>query len=214
VDVASVPLIRTDGVRRSGPAWVLTGWAGRLLTALALVVLAPLLAVLVVAIRRESPGPAVFRQTRVGRHGHPFTILKLRTMVSEPSADTELVNECDGVLFKMRADPRVTRLGCRLRKYSLDELPQLVNVVRGQMRLVGPRPALPEEVAAYTEDERRRLVTPPGITGLWQVSGRSDLSWEETVRLDLLYVDNWSPAQDLLIIFRTFRAVLGHRGAY
>jgi lipopolysaccharide/colanic/teichoic acid biosynthesis glycosyltransferase len=114
----------------------------------------------------------------------------------------------------MRVDPRITPLGRWLRRYSLDELPQLANVVLGQMRLVGPRPALPEEVAEYADDDRRRLAVPPGITGLWQVSGRSDLSWEESVRLDLHYVDNWSPWLDLVILCRTVRAVLAHRGAY
>ncbi len=114
----------------------------------------------------------------------------------------------------MRSDPRVTRVGRILRKYSLDELPQLVNVVRGDMSLVGPRPALPSEVRQYEPDTRRRLAVKPGITGLWQVSGRSDLSWEEAVRLDLRYVDNWSLGQDLLIVCRTLHAVLSHRGAY
>jgi exopolysaccharide biosynthesis polyprenyl glycosylphosphotransferase len=214
VDVAGVPLVRADTGRRSGVLWVLGDWCGRFLAALALLFLAPLLLAIVVAIRRDSPGPAIFRQTRVGQDGRLFTIYKLRTMVDESRLEAALVNDCDGVLFKMRSDPRITPLGRWLRKFSLDELPQLVNVARGQMRLVGPRPALPEEVAEYSEDERRRLAMPPGITGLWQISGRSDLTWEESVRLDLHYVDNWSAATDLLIICQTFRAVLGHRGAY
>jgi lipopolysaccharide/colanic/teichoic acid biosynthesis glycosyltransferase len=123
-------------------------------------------------------------------------------------------NEIDGVLFKMRADPRVTRVGELLRRYSLDELPQLWNVVRGQMSLVGPRPPLPAEVARYTADVHRRMAVKPGVTGLWQVSGRSDLSWDESVRLDLFYVDNWSLALDLSIVLRTAAAVVGHTGAY
>jgi lipopolysaccharide/colanic/teichoic acid biosynthesis glycosyltransferase len=123
-------------------------------------------------------------------------------------------NETGGVLFKLRQDPRVTELGHFLRRYSLDEMPQLWNVVRGDMALVGPRPALPSEVAEYDVDPRRRLVVKPGLTGLWQVSGRSDLSWEDTVRLDTRYVDNWSPGLDLAIVLRTLRAVLDHRGAY
>ena len=123
-------------------------------------------------------------------------------------------NDCDGVLFKMRADPRVTRVGRLLRRYSLDELPQLINVLRGEMSLVGPRPALPVEVARYSVDPQRRLAVKPGLTGLWQVSGRSDLTWEESVRLDLHYVDNWSWGLDLAILARTARAVVGHRGAY
>ena len=120
----------------------------------------------------------------------------------------------DGVLFKIRQDPRITRLGAMLRKYSLDELPQLINVVRGEMSLIGPRPALPSEVRDYSTDLRRRLVVKPGLTGLWQVSGRSDLTWEETVRLDLQYVDNWSWTLDLKIAVKTFRAVVLHQGAY
>lgn len=182
---------------------------------LALVVLAPLLLILVVWIRLDSPGPALFRQTRVGRDGRPFTMLKLRTMhVGAESVRATLANEADAVLFKVRRDPRVTRAGRVLRRYSLDELPQLVNVLRGEMALVGPRPALPAEVASYEEDPRRRLVVRPGLTGLWQVSGRSDLSWGESVRLDLDYVDNWSLLRDLAIVGRTVRAVLSHRGAY
>jgi lipopolysaccharide/colanic/teichoic acid biosynthesis glycosyltransferase len=159
----------------------------------------------------------IFRQDRVGRDGRHFTMLKFRTM--HVDADETLqqlagLNESDGVLFKVRLDPRITRLGRILRRYSLDELPQLVNVMRGHMSLVGPRPALPSEVVRYDEDPRRRLAVKPGLTGLWQVSGRSDLSWSDTVRLDLLYVDNWSFSLDLVILCRTVKAVLGHRGAY
>jgi exopolysaccharide biosynthesis polyprenyl glycosylphosphotransferase len=214
VDVSGVPLVRIHSGPRSGLVWLLVEWWGRGLAALALALLSPILLALTLAIRWESSGPAVFRQTRIGRDGRPFTIFKLRTMMSEAIPETTLVSDGDGVLFKMRKDPRITPLGRWLRKYSLDELPQLLNVVLGQMRLVGPRPALPEEVAEYSEDERRRLAMPPGITGLWQVSGRSDLTWEEAVRLDLHYVDNWSPGLDLLILCRTVRAVVGHRGAY
>ncbi len=214
VDVGGQPLVRVHAASRSGAAWLLVEWVGRCLAALALLMLLPVLVVLAVAIRRGSPGPAVYRQSRVGQDGRLFTVFKLRTMTSEPMDDVPLENDFDGVLFKMRRDPRVTPLGAWLRKFSVDELPQLANVVLGQMRLVGPRPALPEEVAEYPDDVHRRLAVKPGITGLWQVSGRSDLSWEETVRLDLHYVDNWSPWLDLLIIARTFSAVLGHRGAY
>lgn len=189
----------------------------RTAAALALLVVLPLLAVLVVMIRCESSGPALFRQVRVGRDGRVFTMYKLRTMTL--SAEAELLglrerNEAGGVLFKIRRDPRVTRLGIVLRRYSLDELPQLINVVRGQMALVGPRPALVGEVAEYDEVTARRLLVKPGLTGLWQVSGRSDLTWPEAVRLDLMYVDNWSLALDLRITLRTFRAVVGHQGAY
>jgi lipopolysaccharide/colanic/teichoic acid biosynthesis glycosyltransferase len=193
---------------------LLVDWTGRAVAGAALVLVSPLLLLLAIAIRRESPGPAVYRQVRVGQDGRLFTMFKLRTMTTGGLGQTPLENDCDGPLFKMRHDPRITRLGGWLRRYSLDELPQLVNVVRGEMRLVGPRPALPEEVAEYTDLARRRLAVRPGVTGLWQVSGRSDLTWEETVRLDLHYVDNWSPWLDLRIVSRTVVAVLGHRGAY
>ena len=201
--------------RKGGPhgaakiAWERVAAAG------ALVFLAPLLLGLAAMIKLDSPGPALFRQTRIGRDGRPFTMLKLRTMRTDAEAvRAELDNEVDQVLFKVRQDPRITRIGRVLRRYSLDELPQLVNVVRGDMSLVGPRPALPDEVAAYDHDPRRRLAVRPGLTGLWQVSGRSDLSWRESVRLDLDYVDNWSLPRDLSIVGRTLQAVLGHRGAY
>ncbi|MCD4536324.1 exopolysaccharide biosynthesis polyprenyl glycosylphosphotransferase [Nocardioides sp. cx-169] len=213
-DVDGLPLVRVHGVERAGGRAVLLDVTGRCVAAVALLVLLPLLAVLCLAIRRESPGPAIFRQQRVGRDGRTFTIYKLRTMGLTPPSPDELTNDADGVLFKMRGDPRVTTRGRWLRRYSLDELPQLLNVLLGHMRLVGPRPALPDEVAVYTDDMRRRLAVRPGITGLWQVSGRSDLTWEETVRLDLHYVDNWSPSLDLRILCRTVKAVLGHRGAY
>lgn len=189
----------------------------RVVAALALVLLAPLFLVLSLAIRHESTGPAIFRQVRVGRDGQRFTMLKFRTMAGdaeEQGRNLLALNDADGPLFKLRTDPRVTPLGRVLRTYSLDELPQLWNVVRGQMSLVGPRPGLPAEVSKYDADTMRRLAVKPGITGLWQVSGRSDLTWSEAVRLDLRYVDNWSITQDLLIIFRTFRAVVNHRGAY
>jgi exopolysaccharide biosynthesis polyprenyl glycosylphosphotransferase len=214
--------VRLLGVRPaplSGPARALKGLTDRTVAAALLVLLAPLLGVLALMVRHDSPGPALFRQTRVGRDGRHFNVFKLRTMCQDADrivtglADA---NEADraGVLFKVKQDPRITRLGATLRKYSLDELPQLINVVRGEMSLVGPRPALPTEVAAYHRDLRRRLVVKPGITGLWQVSGRSDLSWEDTVRLDLKYVDNWSWSLDLAIAARTVKAVLGHHGAY
>lgn len=200
-----------------GPRRLLKDVVERALALAAFVMALPLLAVLCLAIRLETPGPALFRQERIGRNGVPFTMLKLRSM----GVDAEVVrqglvaaNEKDGVLFKIADDPRITRLGAKLRRYSLDELPQLWNVVRGDMSLVGPRPALPSEVAQYDIDPKRRLVVKPGVTGLWQVSGRSDLTWAESVRLDLKYVDNWSLGLDARILVRTVRAVLGHRGAY
>ncbi len=182
-----------------------------------LALLLPLLLAVGIIVRLETPGPALYRQQRVGKDGRLFTMYKVRSM--SDSAEVERVdlmgcNEGDGVLFKIKRDPRVTPLGRWLRRWSIDEVPQLWNVVRGDMSLVGPRPALPEEVARYDADPRRRLVVKPGLTGLWQVSGRSDLTWAETVRLDVRYVDNWSLALDVAILARTVRAVLGHRGAY
>ncbi|WP_460713866.1 exopolysaccharide biosynthesis polyprenyl glycosylphosphotransferase [Nocardioides dilutus] len=203
----------------SGPARLVKDAVDRGAAVLLLLLLSPLLAALLLVIRLDSPGTPLFRQTRVGRDGRPFTMLKLRTMhvsAEERRDDLAGVNECDpdGLLFKIRRDPRITSVGAVLRRYSLDELPQLLNVARGDMSLVGPRPALPAEAHAYSQDLRQRLDVKPGITGLWQVSGRSDLSWEETVRLDLAYVDNWSWTLDVSIIARTLGAVLSHRGAY
>jgi len=189
----------------------------RLLAALAVLVLGPMLLVLAVLIRRDSPGPALFRQERVGRDGTRFRVLKFRTMhvgAESMLAGLRAQDEGNGILFKMRDDPRVTRVGRVLRRYSLDELPQLFNVLAGQMSLVGPRPPLAIEVEQYESDAYRRLVVKPGLTGLWQISGRSDLSWEETVRLDLRYVENWSLTSDLLILVRTISAVARSAGAY
>lgn len=191
--------------------------AERAAAALGLLLLSPVLLAVAALVHVDSPGPVLFRQQRVGRHGQLFTMHKFRTMscLAEEERDSLAEhNDFDGVLFKIRSDPRVTRVGRLLRRYSLDELPQLWNVLVGHMALVGPRPALPEEVARYDPDPRHRLLVKPGLTGLWQVSGRSDLDWEQTVRLDLRYVDNWSLRLDAAIVCRTVRAVLGHRGAY
>ncbi|HYO39141.1 MAG TPA: sugar transferase [Nocardioidaceae bacterium] len=193
------------------------GLLDRLVAALALLFLSPLLVALVVAVRVDSKGSGMFVQARVGKDGRVFPMFKLRTMYADAEAMKQALledNECDGVLFKIRRDPRVTRVGYWLRRSSLDELPQLWNVVRGEMSLVGPRPALPSEVTAYDSDARRRLAVKPGITGLWQVSGRSDLSWDESLRLDLHYVDNWRLVDDLSIAVRTVGAVVEARGAY
>ncbi|WP_307853985.1 sugar transferase [Nocardioides palaemonis] len=181
---------------------------------LVLLVVWPVLLGLMVWIRRTDGGPALFRQTRVGREGREFTCLKLRSMAVDAEARLADLEARDHVLFKSTEDPRITRPGRFIRRFSLDELPQLVNVLRGDMSLVGPRPPLPSEVEQYEDDMLRRLNVLPGMTGLWQVSGRSDLSWEDTVRLDLYYVDNWSMVQDLLILARTVTAVLASRGAY
>ncbi|MGW1711695.1 exopolysaccharide biosynthesis polyprenyl glycosylphosphotransferase [Streptomyces sp. NPDC002156] len=182
-----------------------------------LLLLSPLLLVLALAVRLGSPGPVVYRQTRVGWNMRQFAMWKFRTMVvgaDRLKSGLEAENENDGHMFKMRRDPRVTPVGRILRRYSLDELPQLFNILFGHMSLVGPRPPLPEEVVKYNGIEMRRLSVKPGLTGLWQVSGRSDLSWRETVALDLRYVDNWSLTGDMNVMARTVRAVLDGQGAY
>ncbi|GAB2947036.1 sugar transferase [Nonomuraea fastidiosa] len=213
--VAGMPLLHVEHPELAGARQLVKNVFDRVVAAALLVLLAPFMAGLAVAVRATSPGPALFRQTRVGRDGRLFTILKFRTMRrgSEQQKVT-LVSDRDGVLFKIRNDPRVTPLGAFMRRHSLDELPQLINVVLGHMSLVGPRPPLPEEVARYGDDVRRRLLVRPGLTGLWQVSGRSDLSWEESVRLDLRYVENWSLTLDLQILWKTWSAVARGQGAY
>jgi len=196
---------------------VIKGGVDRAVAGLALVLLAPFLTGLALAVKLSSPGPVLYRQERVGLNGKSFTMLKFRSMVVDADRRLEDLrgdNISDGLLFKMRADPRVTRVGRLLRRLSLDELPQLFNVVRGTMSLVGPRPPLPGEVARYDTSVSRRLLVKPGLTGLWQISGRSDLSWEESVRLDLRYVENWSLAMDALILWKTGRAVFSSTGAY
>ncbi|WP_332328121.1 sugar transferase [Streptomyces sp. WMMC940] len=181
-----------------------------------LLLLAPLLLAAAVAVKADSPGPVLFRQKRTGRHGREFEVLKLRTMhvgAERMRAGLDARNESDGHLFKIREDPRVTTTGRWLRRWSLDELPQLVNVLMGQMSLVGPRP-LPVRDSAFTEEARRRLLVRPGLTGLWQIGGRSDLGWEEALRLDLEYVRAWSIRMDLKILVRTLPAVARGDGAY
>ena len=182
-----------------------------------LVLMSPLFLAASLAIRFQDGGPLLFRQTRVGLRGQEFTCLKFRSMVVDAEERLRALHLLTGHqagLFKLKEDPRITKSGRWLRRYSIDELPQLINVFRGDMSLVGPRPPLPDEVADYGDDTVRRLHVRPGLTGLWQVSGRSDLSWEDAVRLDLYYVDNWSMMQDLSILMRTFGAVFGSRGAY
>ncbi len=189
----------------------------RVLGTLLLMLAAPVLGLLSLLVRLDSSGKAFFKQVRVGQDGSLFTMYKMRTMhvdAEQRLADLTSQDEGNGVLFKIRNDPRITRIGRLLRKTSLDELPQLINVVRGEMSLVGPRPALPQEVEKYDDVERRRLAVRPGMTGLWQVSGRSNLSWEESVELDLRYADNWRLVDDLGIGFRTVDAVVRSRGAY
>ncbi|MFA1541177.1 sugar transferase [Actinomadura monticuli] len=215
--VSGLPLLHVEHPELDGGRKIFKGLFDRTAALGGLVLLSPLLLIVALLIKMTSAGPVMFRQTRVGRGGREFTVLKFRTMVQDAEArKVELMaaNENDGVLFKIREDPRITRVGRWLRRYSLDELPQLFNVARGEMSLVGPRPPLPEEVAQYGGDVYRRLVVKPGLTGLWQVSGRSDLSWEESVRLDLRYVDNWTLAMDLQIMWKTWSAVFRGSGAY
>ncbi len=214
---AGLTLLHIAPPLRHGPQMLLKSVLDRIGAALGLLVLAPVLLLIGAAVRLGSEGPALHRQVRQGRHNRPFTLWKFRTMVVDAERHKHRLlgaNEHDGPMFKMRRDPRVTRVGRLLRRTSLDELPQLVNVLRGDMSLVGPRPPLPDEVSRYDERELRRLAVRPGLTGLWQVSGRSDLSWQETVSLDLWYVDNWSVATDLGLMARTLRAVADGRGAY
>ena len=214
---AGLTLLHVDHPQLSGPRQVLKDLIDRCVAAVALLLLSPLMLVVAVSIRLSDRGPALFRQTRVGKDGATFSMYKFRTMVVDAEqrlAGLRESNEFDGVLFKMRRDPRITRIGARLRKWSLDELPQLFNVLLGDMSLVGPRPPLPDEAARYADHVRRRLVVKPGVTGLWQVSGRSDLSWDESVRLDLRYVENWSLALDLQILWKTIAVTLRGSGAY
>lgn len=215
--VAGLPLIHVEAPEFRGARKLVKGFVDRAAAALALALLLPLMLVIALAVKLDSPGPVLFRQIRVGQGGKEFGVFKFRTMVVNADAllaELASRNETDGLMFKMRHDPRVTRIGRVLRKWSLDELPQLVNVLMGQMSLVGPRPPLPSEVARYDGDVARRLLVKPGMTGLWQVSGRSDLSWEDGIRLDLYYVENWSLAADLTILWKTFGAVVRSRGAY
>jgi exopolysaccharide biosynthesis polyprenyl glycosylphosphotransferase len=187
------------------------------IAALGLLLTAPIIAMAALAIRREDGGSVFFRQQRVGVDGRPFTIVKLRSMREDADAALQRLaplNEADGPLFKLRADPRVTSVGRFLRRYSIDELPQLWNVLRGEMSIVGPRPPLPRETERYEDRARRRLLVKPGLTGPWQVSGRSDLAWEDGLLLDLSYVENWSVCGDLRILAQTVRAVLSRTGAY
>jgi exopolysaccharide biosynthesis polyprenyl glycosylphosphotransferase len=215
--VAGLPLIHVEAPEFRGARKLVKGFVDRSVALLALTVALPMLAVIALAIKIDSRGPVIFRQIRVGKGGREFGVYKFRTMVINADAMVAKLaarNETDGLMFKMRSDPRVTRVGRLLRKWSLDELPQLANVLIGNMSLVGPRPPLPSEVAQYDGDVARRLLVKPGMTGLWQISGRSDLAWEDGIRLDLYYVENWSLASDLTIAWKTFGAVVRGRGAY
>jgi exopolysaccharide biosynthesis polyprenyl glycosylphosphotransferase len=215
--LGALSLLQVTEPKFSGAARFFKGFVDRIVAGLMLIVLSPLLLALAALIKLDSRGAVFFRQTRSGVGGAPFELVKFRSMVEQAEEmliDLTDKNEGGGVLFKIRRDPRVTKVGRVLRRMSIDELPQLWNVLKGDMSLVGPRPPLPSEVEMYGEDARRRLLVKPGLTGLWQVSGRSDLSWEESVRLDLYYVENWSFVMDLVIIVRTVGAVVAGRGAY
>ena len=215
---AGMPLLHVERPVMSGFRRLVRAAFDKLLTVMVVVLSLPVICVVAIAIRLDDKGPVLFRQRRIGARGAEFEMYKFRTMVVDAEVRLAQIRaEADAgntVLFKMRSDPRVTRVGRLLRRFSLDELPQLINVLKGEMSLIGPRPPLPAEVGRYEDDAVRRLRVKPGLTGLWQVSGRSDLSWEESVRLDLWYVDNWSLVLDLQILGRTAAAVLKGRGAY
>lgn len=216
--VEGLPLMWVDQPQFTGLRRIVKRGMDVAVSSVLLLLAAPLFVLIGLLVRLTSRGPAFYRSTRMGEHGREFRVYKFRSMyVDADQRRGELLdlNEVDGgMLFKMRRDPRVTPVGRLLRKFSIDELPQLFNVLNGSMSLVGPRPPLPDEVEKYHDHVHRRLLVKPGMTGLWQVSGRSDLSWEESVRLDLYYVENWSLAFDLAIIARTVWAVLRSRGAY
>jgi exopolysaccharide biosynthesis polyprenyl glycosylphosphotransferase len=213
----SLPLIHVETPRFSKGQRVAKRATDLILSTIGLVVISPLLVALAIIVKTTSPGEVLFRQTRVGYAGTTFRMLKFRSMVQDAEALLpELQNQRDAgneILFKMSNDPRVTRVGRFMRKYSLDELPQLLNVFAGSMSLVGPRPPLESEVEQYADHVHRRFLVKPGVTGLWQVSGRSALTWEESVRLDLSYVENWNLLTDLLIRVRTGRAALAPGGS-
>ena len=215
--VDGLPLIHVEIPAFEGGKHVLKRVLDVAVSAIAIAVLLPLCVAIGILIAWDTPGPVLFRQERVGRDGHTFNMLKFRSMVATATDDLAGLldrNEGAGVLFKMKNDPRITRIGRVLRKYSLDELPQLWNILKGDMSLVGPRPPLPCEVDGYEEYVGRRLYIKPGLTGMWQVNGRSDLSWQESVRLDLYYVENWSLIGDIVILWRTLKVLTHPVGAY
>ncbi len=215
--IAGVPLLyvrRTgmDGLQRTVKRSI--DIAGSVLLG---VLLSPFLVIFAIWLKRNSPGPVFFKQVRVGREGEQFVCWKFRTMVADAEdrkAELESLNEGPGLLFKLKEDPRITKAGRFLRRFSLDELPQIWNVLKGEMSLVGPRPALPSEVEQFDDWTRNRMKVRPGMTGLWQVSGRAETSFSDYVRYDLFYIQNWSLSLDLWILWRTFRAVLSTEGAH
>ena len=215
--VDGLPMLHVDLPQYAGLNHTIKRGIDLVLAGLAVLLLSPVLAAVALSVYLEDRGTVLFRQERIGVAGERFTMYKFRSMVLDAEARLALLakqNQGAGVLFKMKDDPRVTRVGAFIRRYSLDELPQLFNVLNGTMSLIGPRPPLPREVAAYEGRVNRRLLIKPGITGLWQVSGRSNLSWEESVKLDLYYVENWSVTTDFMILLKTVKAVLRSDGAY
>ncbi|WP_291080925.1 sugar transferase [Dietzia sp. UBA5065] len=215
--MAGLPLLHISRPQYKNSVRLWKAISDRLGAAVLLLALSPVLLAVAVAIKLDSRGPVFYRATRIGYQNEPFRMWKFRSMVVDADARRAALAGSDdgnGVLFKVRDDPRVTRVGKWIRRYSLDEFPQLFNVLSGDMSIVGPRPPLTEEVEKYDGRVSRRMLVKPGMTGLWQVSGRSDLTWEESVRLDLYYVENWSLMQDLAILWRTARAVLSSDGAY
>ncbi len=212
-----IPLLSTRTVSIQGWNLVLKRSFDLLVGGALGLILLPFMGLIALAIRLDSPGPIFYGQTRIGKNGQPFRCYKFRSMVDgaeDLQSSLAELNEASGPLFKVRDDPRRTRVGRFLRRFSFDELPQLYNVIRGEMSLIGPRPNLPQEVEQYQEWHKKRLVTSPGITGLWQVSGRSDLTFDEMVLLDTYYVENWSLALDFSLLLRSLPAIIWGRGAY
>jgi exopolysaccharide biosynthesis polyprenyl glycosylphosphotransferase len=215
--VEGLPLMSVELPHYSGSRHAMKRCLDVALSSMALIVLSPLYVVVAVLVKRDSEGPAFFRQQRIGRYGRPFTMVKFRSMAIDAEArlaEIAHLNEGSGPLFKLKEDPRMTKVGRVIRRYSIDELPQFWNVLRGDMSLVGPRPPLASEVESYDSTVNRRLYIKPGITGMWQTNGRSELDWEDSVRLDLYYVENWSVVGDLVILWRTARMMIKPTGAY
>jgi exopolysaccharide biosynthesis polyprenyl glycosylphosphotransferase len=216
-EISGVPLISVKGVSMSAANAAAKRVFDVVIASLVILIGLPVWLALAAIIKATSPGPVFYKQKRIGKNGTPFMMLKFRSMVADADKQLEGLrksNQASGPLFKMRDDPRVTRIGRWMRRLSIDEFPQLLNVVRGEMSLVGPRPPLPRETQYYTENDWRRLEVLPGMTGLWQVSGRSNLTFAEMVRLDVFYIENWSLSLDLVLMLRTLPAVLAARGAY
>jgi exopolysaccharide biosynthesis polyprenyl glycosylphosphotransferase len=218
--VAGLPLLQVEPPVFTKPAYFAKRTFDIVASGLGIILISPFLLIIALAVKLGDGGPIIFKQERVGLNGQTFNMLKFRSMRVDAEkilADLKKQQSADAgnsVMFKMKDDPRVTKVGKFLRRYSLDELPQLFNVLNGTMSLVGPRPPLLREVKTYEKHVYRKFLVKPGITGLWQVNGRSNLSWEDSVRLDLYYVENWSMMEDVQILFRTFKAVVGSDGAY